>query len=145
MHSVEHNNLCLKLARRPVSSKNITAHYTNFDVLFAKKHVASRCISVQETESRGKHVKTVSMSNYLSHSRSKPPNSNQSKINLNFSFWCGCYSTGLAGGGGGGWWYTSIPEKNQPIPKIQPNIPKILPRYTLYLKFKGSDIPNTRI
>ena len=100
MHSVEHNNLCLKLARRPVSSKNITAHYTNFDVLFAKKHVASRCISVQETESRGKHVKTVSMSNYLSHSRSKPPNSNQSKINLNFSFWCGCYSTGLAGGGG---------------------------------------------
>ena len=24
-------------------------------------------------------------------------------------------------------------------------IPKIIPRYTLYLKFKESDIPNTRI
>ena len=31
------------------------------------------------------------------------------------------------------------------IPKIHPNIPKIIPRYTLYLKFKESDIPNTRI
>ena len=93
MHSVEHNNLCLKLARRPVSCKNITAHCTTFDVLFAKKHVASRCIlSVQETESRGKHMNTASMSNYLSHSRSKPLNSNQSKINLNYSFLCGCYS-----------------------------------------------------
>ena len=117
MHSVEHNNLCLKLARRPVSSKNITAHYTNFDELFAKKHVASRCISVQETESRGKHVKTVSMSNYLSHSRSKPPNSNQSKINLNFSFWCGCYSTGLAG----------YPKKIRQYPKFIQIYPKFYP------------------
>ena len=43
----------------------------------------------------------------------------------------------------------SIPEKNSPkypkITKIHPNIPKIIPRYTLYLKFKESDIPNTRI
>ena len=47
-----------------------------------------------------------------------------------------------------GQWYTSIPEKNSPkypkIPKIHPNIPKIIPRYTLDLKFKESDIPNTR-
>ena len=126
MHSVEHNNLCLKLARRPVSSKNITAHYTNFDVLFAKKHVASRCISVQETESRGKHVKTVSMSNYLSHSRSKPPNSNQSKINLNFSFWCGCYSTGLAGGGGGSG-IPVYPKKIRQYPKFIQIYPKFYP------------------
>ena len=55
--------------------------------------------------------------------------------------------------GQGGQWYTSIPEKNSPkypkIPKIHPNIPKInrsmKGRYTLYLKFKESDIPNTRI
>ena len=50
---------------------------------------------------------------------------------------------------GGVQWYTSIPEKNSPkypkIPKIHPNIPKIIPRYTLYLKFKESDIPNTCI
>lgn len=36
MHSVEHNNLCLKLAKRPVSCKNITAHYTTFDVLLLR-------------------------------------------------------------------------------------------------------------
>ena len=51
--------------------------------------------------------------------------------------------------GQGGLWYTSIPEKNSPkypkIPKIHPHIPKIIPRYTLYLKFKESDVPNTRI
>ena len=51
--------------------------------------------------------------------------------------------------GQAGQWYTSIPEKNSPkypkTPKIHPNIPKIIPRYTLYLKFKESDIPNTRI
>ena len=39
--------------------------------------------------------------------------------------------------------------KNSPkypkIPQIHPNIPKIIPRYTLYLKFKESDIPHTRI
>ena len=50
--------------------------------------------------------------------------------------------TGSAGGGGGEW-YTSIPEKNSPkypkIPKIHPNIPRYIFRYTLYLKFKESD------
>ena len=33
-------------------------------------------------------MNTASMSNFFSHSRSKPLNSNQSKINLHFS--CGC-------------------------------------------------------
>ena len=36
-------------------------------------------------------------------------------------------------------------KKFAKIPKIHPDIPKIIPRYTLYLKFKESDIPNTRI
>ena len=37
-------------------------------------------------------------------------------------------------------------RQNTPkIPKIHPKIPQIIPRYTLHLKFKESDIPNTRI
>ena len=50
---------------------------------------------------------------------------------------------------GGGVVVYQYTRKNSPkypkIPKIHPNIPKIIPRYTLYLKFKESDIPNTRI
>ena len=38
-----------------------------------------------------------------------------------------------------------IRQNTQKYPKIHPNIPKIIPRYTLHLKFKESDIPNTRI
>ena len=41
--------------------------------------------------------------------------------------------------------YQYTRKKFTKIPKIHPNIPKIMPRYTLYLKFKKSDIPNTRI
>ena len=41
--------------------------------------------------------------------------------------------------------YQYTRKKFAKIPKIHPNIPKIIPRYTLYLKFKESDIPNTRI
>ena len=74
------------------------------------------------------------------------------EINYNILSLCKPATTtqGRPGGaGGGGEWYTSIPEKNSPkytkIPTIHPNIPKIIPRYTLYLKFKESDIPNTRI
>ena len=51
-------------------------------------------------------------------------------------------------GGGGGWRvvvYQYTRTKFAKIPKIHPNIPKIIPRYTLYLKFKESDIPNTPI
>ena len=51
-------------------------------------------------------------------------------------------------GQGGGvvvYQYTRKKFANPKIPKIHPNIPKIIPRYTLYLKFKESDIPNTRI
>ena len=54
--------------------------------------------------------------------------------------------SGSARGGGGG--VSGIPvylKKFAKIPKIHPNIPKIIPRYTLYLKLKESDIPNTRI
>ena len=47
-----------------------------------------------------------------------------------------------AGRGGGG---SGIPVYPKKIPKIHPNIPKIIPTYTLHLKFKESDIPNTRI
>ena len=51
--------------------------------------------------------------------------------------------------GQGGSGIPVYPEKKSlkypKIPKIHPNIPKIIPRYTLYLKFKESDIPNTRI
>ena len=50
------------------------------------------------------------------------------------------HQSGSAGG---------LVKKNSPkypqINKIHPNIPKIIPRYTLYPKFKESDIPNTRI
>ena len=50
---------------------------------------------------------------------------------------------GLGGGGSG---IPVYPKKNSPkYPKMHPNIPKIIPRDTLYLKFKESDIPNTRI
>ena len=41
--------------------------------------------------------------------------------------------------------YQYTRKKFAKIPKIHPNIPKIKGRYTLYLKFKESDIPNTRI
>ena len=50
-----------------------------------------------------------------------------------------------SGGGGGVVVYQYARKKFVKIPKIHPNIPKIIPRYTLYLKFKESDIPNTRI
>ena len=56
------------------------------------------------------------------------------------------YNTGSARGGSG---IPVYPKKNSPkypkIAKIHPNVPKIIPRYTLCLKFKESDIPNTRI
>ena len=41
--------------------------------------------------------------------------------------------------------YQYTRKKFAKIPKIHPNIPKIKGRYTLYLKFQLSDIPNTRI
>ena len=41
--------------------------------------------------------------------------------------------------------YQYTRKKFVKIPKIHPNTPKIIPTYTLYLKFKESDIPNTRI
>ena len=47
-----------------------------------------------------------------------------------------CQLSGSARGGSG------IPVYPK---KIHPNIPKIIPRYTLYSKFKESDVPNTRI
>ena len=50
--------------------------------------------------------------------------------------------TGSAGGGGIVV-YQYTPKKFAKIPKNHPNIPKIIPRYTLHLKFKESDIPNT--
>ena len=57
-----------------------------------------------------------------------------------------CYRVGRGGGGSG---IPVYPKKNSPkypkIPKIHPNIPKIIPRYNLYLKSKETDIPNTRI
>ena len=57
-----------------------------------------------------------------------------------------CYRVGR---GGGVVVYQYTRKKNSPkyskIPKIHPNIPKIIPRYNLYLKSKETDIPNTRI
>ena len=55
---------------------------------------------------------------------------------------------GGGGGGGGGSGIPVYPKKNSPN---YPQIPKIHPTqnytqvYTLYLKFKESDIPSTRI
>ena len=50
---------------------------------------------------------------------------------------------------GRGGWYITIPDKNSPkypkIPKVHLNILKIILNYTLYLKFKESEIPKTRI
>ena len=55
----------------------------------------------------------------------------------------------LSGSARGGSGIPVYPKKNSQkypkIPKIHLNIPKIMPRYTLYLKFQESDIPNTRI
>ena len=48
-------------------------------------------------------------------------------------------------GGGGVVVYQYTRKKFVKIPKIHPNITKIIPTYTLYLKFKEGDIPNTRI
>ena len=56
------------------------------------------------------------------------------------------YLQGRPGGEGGGVVvYQYIRKTFAKIPKIHSNIRKIIPRYTLYLKFKESDIPNTRI
>ena len=41
--------------------------------------------------------------------------------------------------------YQYTQKKFAKIPKIHPNILKTIPRYTLYLKFKESDVPNTCI
>ena len=53
--------------------------------------------------------------------------------------------TRLSGSARGVVVYQYTRKKFAKIPKIHPNIPKIIPRYTLYLKFKESDIPHTRI
>ena len=54
--------------------------------------------------------------------------------------------SGSASGGSGIPVYPKkIRQNTQKIPQIHPNIPRYIFRYTLYLKFKESDIPNTRI
>ena len=57
---------------------------------------------------------------------------------------CSVHWSGSARGGGVVV-YQYTRKKFAKIPQIHSNIPKIIPKYTLYLKFKESDMPNTRI